>query len=362
VVASMITVNSISNAVPVLGAPPAPVVASAAVVVPPASRNARQTPVAQSLAQAQAGATIVRPAAVRGAEHDHHRDAAHSGRSVGVRPTRSDPARVAIFSFDASTGTERRLSSSDLREGGDVVARMAYQNGQRIDRFLRDRFGRNGWDGQGGRLQLVVHATDSPGQGMNNAYWDREQARIYLGDGDGRIFAPLGDSVDVLAHETFHAIVDAEVNLRYEGQQGGINESWADVLGSLADPDNDWLIGEDVYTPGSPNDAIRNLAAPRFSHVNQIPPGNQVGVHDLSGVPSLAAVRVADRIGRDQMGDIWYRALTDHLDSRAGFAGAARATLEAAVELYGHDSAQFAAVMNAWKSVGVNPRFKTQVA
>ncbi len=289
--------------------------------------------------------------------------AAHAGLAIGTKPSAADTARVAVFSFDPKRSTERRMSMTDLKEGGDVVARMAFANGQRVDQFLRDRFNRDGWDGKGGRLQLVVHATDDSGApGMNNAYWDREQGKIYLGDGDGRIFAPLGGSLDVLTHETIHAIVDSEVNLRYEGQQGGINESWADVLGSLADPDKDWLIGEDVYTPGSSNDAIRNLAQPRFSNVNQIPPGGQVGVHDLSGVPSLAAVRVADRIGRDAMGQIWYRALTEYLDSRAGFSGAARATLAAAVELYGRDSNQFAAVIDAWKSVGVNPRFKEKTS
>lgn len=285
-------------------------------------------------------------------------DAHHTGLAIGAQPTPSDAARVAVFSFDPQRSSERRMSMTDLKEGGDVVARVAFANGQRVDQFLRERFNRDGWDGKGGRLQLVVHATDDSGSaGMNNAYWDRDQGKIYLGDGDGRIFAPLGGSLDVLTHETIHAVVDSEVNLRYEGQQGGINESWADVLGSLADPDKDWLIGEDVYTPGNANDAIRNLAQPRFSNVKQIPPGGQVGVHDLSGVPSLAAVRVADRIGRDAMGQIWYRALTEHLDSRAGFSGAARATLEAAIDLYGRDSNQFAAVMDAWKSVGVNPRF-----
>ncbi len=311
--------------------------------------------------------TVSRPAAPQApavSGHDHaapgtRRAYGSDALAVGTRPTAKDPDRVAVFSLDPKSGSERRMSGTDLKEGDDVVARMAFRNGQKVDQFLHDRFGRNGWDGKGGRLQLVVHATDgSSTTGMNNAYWDRDQGRIYLGDGDGRIFAPLGGSLDVLTHETFHAIVDSEVNLRYEGQQGGINESWADVLGSLADPDNDWLIGEDVYTPGSPNDAIRNLAQPRFSNVNQIPPGGQVGVHDLSGVPSLAAVRVAERIGRDSMGKIWYRALTEHLDSRAGFAGAARATLMAAVDLFGGDSDQYAAVMDAWKSVGVNPRFK----
>lgn len=260
--------------------------------------------------------------------------------------------------LEVKDGVERTVPTASLKEGGDAVARVAFQNAQRVNEFLRSRFNRNGWDGNGAALQVVVHAPGDDGRAMNNAYWDRDSGRIYVGDGDGKLFSPLGSSLDVMTHETVHAVVDSEVNLPYRGQAGGINESWADVLGALADVDHDWLIGEDIYTPAQQGDAIRDLANPRFGNLRQIPPQADVEVHDLSGIPSLAAVRVADRIGRDQMGQIWYRALCDHLDSRAGFAGAARATLDATVDLFGRESSQFSAVMDAWKSVGVNPRYR----
>jgi Zn-dependent metalloprotease len=69
-------------------------------------------------------------------------------------------------------------------------------------------------------------------------------------------------------------------------------------------------------------------------------------------------VKVGEAIGREKMGQIWYHALTDKLDSRAGFAGAARATLDSARDLYGQDSNEFSAVKDAWKAVGVNSRWK----
>lgn len=276
-----------------------------------------------------------------------------------AKPAAEGPVKVWTV---GKSGRERVVDLKTINEGGDQVARIAYQNAGKVDEFLRTRFNRNGWDGKGAPLEVVVHTPGEGGQGMNNAFWDRDRHKIYLGDGDGRIFAPLGGALDVLTHETIHAVVDSEVHLQYKGQQGGINESWADVLGSLADPDHDWLIGEDVFTPGTPGDAIRDLAQPRYSSTKQLTPGTDVEVHDLSGIPSLAAVRVADKIGRDQMGAIWYRALCEHLDSRAGFSGAARATLESAQDLFGSDSPQFAAVRDAWKSVGVNARFKAAQA
>ena len=260
--------------------------------------------------------------------------------------------------WDMSTGTEQAVDGAALLQSDDPVALAAAQTARAADSFIRDHLGRNGWDGKGAPLRIVVHARNEDGTpGMNNAYWDTSTKRIYVGDGDGDLFAPLGGALDVVVHEATHAIVDSEVNLRYEGQQGGLNESWADVLASVADP-NGWQIGESVFTPGTPGDAIRDLEHPRFSHVTQLPKGAVLEPHDYSGIPSLAAVRVAQSIGRDAMGKIWYSALVDHLDPRAGYAGAARATLDAAVALHGLDSPEVAAVKVAWKSVGVDARWK----
>lgn len=256
-----------------------------------------------------------------------------------------------------SSGIEQPVTGAALLGTRDKAITAAAANAKRVDDFLRTQFGRDGWDGKGAPIRIVVHAPNDDGTpNMNNAYWDNLTKRIYLGDGDGELFAPLGGALDVLVHEATHAIVDSEVNLRYEGQQGGINESWADVLASLADK-RDWKIGEDVFTPGTPGDAIRDLENPRFGHVDQLPKGAVLEQHDYSGIPSLAAVRVAGRLGKDEMGRIWYSALVDHLDSRAGYAGAARATLDAAAQLHGAKSDAVQAVADAWKSVGVDPRW-----
>jgi bacillolysin len=268
------------------------------------------------------------------------------------------PVADRVEAWDASSGTEQPLSGAALARNPDPVVAAAIANARKVDAFFRKTFGRNGLDDKGTPVRVVVHAPNEDGTPhMNNAYWDRTRKRIFIGDGDGQIFAPLGGALDVMVHEATHAIVDSSVNLRYSGQQGGINESWADVMGTLADSKN-WLIGEDVFTPGTPGDAIRDLEHPQYANVGQLPKGVDVDPHDLSEIPSLAAVRVAQAIGRPAMGQIWYRALVDHLDSRAGFAGAARATLDATVELHGAGSNEFGAVLDAWKSVGIDPRWK----
>ncbi|MCW2972185.1 MAG: peptidase family protein [Thermoleophilia bacterium] len=270
----------------------------------------------------------------------------------------SVPAAGAIEVWDASSGVEQRLTGTDLARNADPVVATAIANARAVDAFFRTTFGRDGWDGQGAPMRIIVHAPNEDGTpNMNNAYWNRGQQRIFIGDGDGRVFDPLGGAFDVMVHEATHAIVDSSVHLRYSGQQGGINESWADVMGAVADP-GDWLIGEDVFTPDVPGDAIRDLEHPSYTRLADLPSGPEVGPHELSALPSLAAVRVAEALGRGEMGRIWYRALVEHLDSRAGFAGAARATLDAAAELHGATSNQVGAVLDAWKSVGIDPRWK----
>jgi Zn-dependent metalloprotease len=288
---------------------------------------------------------------------------------VGAAPVAAPPAVPAsaapatptaaprVEVWDMSSGIEQPIAGAQLAHTPDKTVKQAFKTATKVDDFLRTTLGRNGWDDKGAPIRIVVHAPNEDGTPqMNNAYWDLATKRIYLGDGDGELFAPLGGALDVMVHEATHAIVDSEVHLRYEGQQGGINESWADVLASVADP-KDWRIGEDVFTPGTPGDAIRDLEHPRFGNVDQLPKGAVIEPHDYSGIPSLAAVRVADKLGRSEMGRIWYTALVDHLDSRAGFSGAARATLDAAAQLHGAKSSQVSAVLDAWKSVGVDPRW-----
>jgi bacillolysin len=235
------------------------------------------------------------------------------------------------------------------------IVESASSLGTDFNTFIREKFGRNGWDNKGSDLKLVV---DYPLNGalLNNAFWDTETKAIYLGAGDGKILGNTAFSKDVIFHEATHAIVDTEVKLPYKGQSGAINESFADVMAMVAS-NGDTKIGEDIFTPNVPGDSLRDMRTPTISHYSQIDRADGE-VHLLSGVPSLAAVKVEDAIGVDKLGKIWYTALTDKLTRNSGFSGAARATILSAQMLYGNDSKESQAVRDAWDAVGVKPRFK----
>ena len=78
----------------------------------------------------------------------------------------------------------------------------------------------------------------------------------FYGDGDGQTFNPLSGAKDIVAHELTHAVTERTANLEYVNQSGALNESFSDVFGYFIDPDN-WLMGEDVYTPNQDGDALK---------------------------------------------------------------------------------------------------------
>jgi Zn-dependent metalloprotease len=78
-------------------------------------------------------------------------------------------------------------------------------------------------------------------------------------------------------------------------------------------------------------------------------------VHAMSGIPNHAFYLAASALGGhawDHVGRIWYAALP-RFGSQASFADAARATVQAATELFGKVSKEARAVAKAWHDVGV---------
>lgn len=274
------------------------------------------------------------------------------------------------------------------REGDAPVAdeqvNAAHDNAKVVFDFYRDVLGRNSIDGKGATINSVVHArfpTPDGSLSPNNAAWYR--GKMIYGDGDGRLFAPLTGALDAVAHELTHGVTEKSASLVYAGQSGALNESWSDVMGELAEQWNEdkqrfadpaftraqeWLIGEDVFTPGTPGDALRSMVRPGTSHrgdrqpahmrdyvdLPMNPQNDNGGVHINSGIPNKAAYEAGAKIGGEKLAKVWYRAQQEYLAPRSTFVDAANATIRAASELY-QDASVSQAVRDAWLSVGVDP-------
>lgn len=179
----------------------------------------------------------------------------------------------------------------------------------------------------------------------DNAFYSSEDDSMHFGVGsDGTPFG-LGD--DVIGHEFTHRIVGHNApELPYEGQQGAVNESLADTLGAAVD-EEDWRIGEDIVEGGGIRDMSRPVTMKDYENTES----DHGGVHTNSAIPNHAAYLIGDELGKDTMGRIYARTISQHIDNDTDFKELATGTYRSAVELYGVDSAQARAVTQAWDGV-----------
>ena len=246
------------------------------------------------------------------------------------------------------TDADNNYNATNQRAGVDAH----YYAGKVYD-YYYTQLGRNSYDNAGKTIISGVNYS----RNYNNAFWSGNQ--MVYGDGDGVVFTSLSGSYDVIAHELTHAVTEYTSNLVYQNQSGALNESWSDAMAAVMDGD-DWLIGEDVYTPGTPGDALRSMSNPSAygdpEHMNQYvnTTSDNGGVHTNSGIPNKAFYNFATSIGsRAIAGKIWYTASRDYMTSTTNFSGARAATLQAAAALYGTSSSYYTALQNAWSAVGV---------
>ncbi|MDQ0403651.1 M4 family metallopeptidase [Streptomyces sp. NPDC000349] len=247
--------------------------------------------------------------------------------------------------------------------------------------YYKDVHGRSGIAGDGKGSYNRVHY----GNKYNNAFWDDSCFCMTYGDGDGSTFGPLV-SLDVAGHEMTHGVTSSTAALTYSGESGGLNEATSDIFGTLVEwhagnsaDAGDYLIGEKVVRDGFGRDALRYMDKPSRDGSSADCWSTAVGdldVHYSSGIANHFAYLLAEGsgartvggvryssptcdgssvsgIGRDKLGDVWYRALTVYMTSSTDYAGARTATLSAAGDLYGTDSAEYAAVGAAWSAVSV---------
>ncbi len=253
----------------------------------------------------------------------------------------------------------------------DPVAYSHFVRIATVDSCYQTLFNRNSFDNASAPLVSTVHYATN----YNNAFWNGQQ--LVFGDGDGNLFSSLALAYDVTAHEVTHAVTEHTAGLIYAGESGGMNESFSDVFASICsayvDPnqtsERTWEIGEQVYTPATPGDALRYMSDPAHDGLSLDTYQDltwDVDVHFSSGIGNLAFYLASQggthprgrtsiqvpAIGLAHAQQVWYRALTVYLTPNSGFLATRRATIQAALDLYGSGDAS--AVGLAWDAVGVD--------
>jgi Zn-dependent metalloprotease len=295
------------------------------------------------------------------------------------------------------------LSASDIaidtdNDWTDGAAVDAHAYAGWVYDFYFKRFGRRGLDNADVPITSIVHPArrEDVRRQSNSIIGLFYLNAAYLGDGImiygeglpatltdtfGRQWNFMSAGLDVVAHELTHGVTDYSSRLIYRSEPGALNEAFSDIMAVAAEfyfqPAGDgplradYLMGEDVVTPGG----IRSIENPALFgdpdhytkrylgrddnggvHINSTIVGHafylaiEGGTNRTSGL----AVQGVGSGNRDQIEKIFYRAFALMLPSTATFSTARAATIQAARDLYGPNSAAERAVIDAWTAVGVN--------
>lgn len=197
--------------------------------------------------------------------------------------------------------------------------------------------------------------------------------RINIGIVNGKHLSTM----DIMAHEYTHGVIRHSANLTYQGESGALNESFADIFGTMAEDfanagPFDWTMGEDASF------TIRSLSNPpahnhpdTYGGTHWINPSSSYdygGVHINSGVQNKWFYLLAQGgthngvtiqgIGKSKAAKIAFRNLTVYLTAGSNFAAARTGAIKAAKDLYGACSNEVIQTTNAWAAVNVGNTFE----
>ena len=302
------------------------------------------------------------------------------GKEILALSVLKKPSKNAEVNREVYTAGNKQTQPGTLvrKEGQDAVAdkdvnRVFDAAGYTWD-FYYSLFQRNSIDNKGLKLIQTVHY----GKKYDNAFWDGQQ--MIYGDGDGTIFGSFTEDIDIVGHELTHGVVQYETNLDYQDQSGALNESLADVFGSMIKQrvlnqdvkTADWLIGENVLR--GDQYALRSLKEPGTAYKNHpdlgtdpqpanmsgytVDPYDSGGVHLNSGIPNHAFYLACFDVGGfswEKVGRVWYAAMCDKtaVKPAATFRDFRNATLAHARKLFKSEKAVTDAIKKAWDLVGV---------
>src|SRR5207253_1565941 len=100
--------------------------------------------------------------------------------------------------------------------------------------------GYNSIDNQGFKILSRAHYSNN----YENAFWDGQE--MTYGDGGTTLYEMSG-SLDVVAHEIDHGFTQFHANLNYQGQSGGMNESFSDIADGVKRAAKAWYTANAGY-------------------------------------------------------------------------------------------------------------------
>ncbi|MFI7129012.1 M4 family metallopeptidase [Nonomuraea sp. NPDC050153] len=238
--------------------------------------------------------------------------------------------------------------------------------------MLRDWLGRNGINGSGRGFPVRVGLADV------NAYWNGSYTNFGHNQANTRQATPI----DVVAHEFGHAIFQTTPGGAGSGNEnGGLNEATGDIFGALteayaANPNDpaDYLVGEEVdlvgdgpirnmynpsalgdpncYSSSIPGTEVHAAAGPLNHWFYLLAEGNNPGGGKPSSPICSGGPSSVTGVGVQDAGKIFMGALARKTSSWR-YTNVRAASVAAAIELFGANSAQCNTTKAAWSAISV---------
>lgn len=300
----------------------------------------------------------------------------------------TDSAFALVCYADALTTWNDDLYSEwgKIDDGADYTdAADTYDFARDTWDFFYDNFGWESVNGNDKQAEIDLHVDDEKhnDHAWVNAMWKGGCNNLWFGDNMA--------TLDVLAHEFTHGIIDYTSNLVYESESGALNESYADVFGAMVNAANGesnwWLIGvgsaageiRDMSDPsqdGQPDHVSSSKSNDGTGQINKTTTtcnnsNDYCGVHTNSGIPNKAFYLIAEGgthtwasgggvtvggMGRSKAYDLYWAVMKNRLTKHSDFDDAASETIDEAKDRRDDgelSDANVCTVINAFYAVGM---------
>jgi hypothetical protein len=232
----------------------------------------------------------------------------------------------------------------------------AHANAEVVYDFYKNILGRDSYDDRGAPVNINVDFIgDRPDRELwwtRNAFWSASLQAIVFGN----MYDPV---LDVMGHEFTHAVIDYVIpkgGLYYAHESGGLEESYADIMGMFAENKNDggrWTHREDSWlgVGRSFSNPSKYRQIKHYSEYN-----NNLDVHYSSGIFNFAAYKMMTdnrtaSISVNTWANVFYKSLF-RLSRDARFIDGRGAVLSAAKSL-GFNGTEQQAIKDAFDAVGI---------
>lgn len=269
-----------------------------------------------------------------------------------------DTARLQTLDMKNTTDAGV-VVTGPLEAIGDAAINDAHGFAEQTLNMMQDWMGHNSIDDKGFVIKSRVHYDVQ----FENAFWDGTQ--MTYGDG-ATTFFPLSGDIDVVSHEINHGFTEFHSGLIYQTQSGGMNESFSDIAGTIAEFFNegtgaDFDIGRDIFKGDAALRFMCNPTQDGISIDNFANYNDGLDVHFSSGIMNKAFCLSAQRLAADgvatpdtvrRVGTAFYRANSDFWVNSSTFQQGCQGVMDASAAL-NFTTEERDILRQAWKDVGV---------